>query len=86
MRIQDTAVMSYSAPTQSYSIEEPPPIKAIGLSHINLIAKSSINPESIQEPAGVVMGSIIAERVEKEPLNYKVALIQVIVNNKICLL
>ena len=59
-------------------MEEPPPIKATGVSHINLVTKSNFNSLTIQEPAGLILDSIIAQRVEKAPILYRAAVIQVI--------
>ena len=59
-------------------MEEPPPIKATGVSHINLVTKSNFNSLTIQEPAGLILDSIIAQRVEKAPILYRTAAIQVI--------
>ena len=77
VRIEDTAEISHSSHTESYSIEEPPPIKATGLSYINLVTKSNFNSLSIQEPPELILDSIIAQRIEKDPILYRNAIIQV---------
>ena len=80
VRVEDTAEISHSSNTGSYSIEEPPPIKATGVSHINLVAKSEFNSLSIQEPTGLILDSIIAQRVEKDTILYRNAILQVILS------
>ena len=77
IRVEDTAEISHSTKTESYSMEEPPSIKAIGVSHINLITKSIISSLSIKEPTGLILDSIIAQRVVKDFILYRNAIIQV---------
>ena len=77
VRVEDTAKISHSTNTESYSIEEPPPIQATGVSHINLVTKSDFDSLSIQEPAGLILDSIIAQRVEERPILYRNAILQV---------
>ena len=77
VRVEDIAEISHST-ADSRSVEEPPPIKANGLSQINLLKKSTFEPSSIVEPSGLILDSIIAQRPVRDPIKYKTALSQVI--------
>ena len=83
VRIEDTAEISHSSP-ESNSVEEAPPIKATGLSHIYLLKKYNFDPYSVVEPAGLILDSVIAQRAVSDPIRYKTALSQVRseINNK----
>ena len=77
VRVEDIAEISHSTP-ESNSVEEPPPIKATGLSIIILLGKYTFVPSSIVEPSGLILDSIIAQRAVRDPIKYKTALSQVI--------
>ena len=77
VKVEDTAELSHSYNTETYSIENPPPIKATSVSHIDLKTKSNFDSLSIQEPVGLILDSIIAQRVEKGPIVYRTALREV---------
>ena len=77
VRVEDIAEISH--PThESKAIEEPPPIKANGLSHIILLRKSTFDPSSMVEPSGLILDSIIAQIAVNDPIKYKSGLSQVI--------
>ncbi|KAI6660257.1 hypothetical protein LOD99_10427 [Oopsacas minuta] len=77
VRVEDTAKITRSPPMESPSVDKPPPIKATGLSHINLIAKYSIDTISFQEPSNLILDSIIAQRVVDDPVTYTTAIAQI---------
>ena len=77
VKVEDTAEISHTSHTETYSIENPPPIKATSVSHIDFKTKSSFDSLSIHEPDGLILDSIIAQRVEKDPIVYRTALRQV---------
>ena len=67
------------ASQSTYSSEGVPPIKANGLAHINLVTKSEVDTDSIIEPSGLILDSIIAQEVLKDPILYRKANPQVII-------
>ena len=65
------------ASQSTYSSEGIPPIKANGLAYVNLVTKSEVDAETIIEPSGLILDSIIAQEVLKDPILYRKANLQV---------